>query len=96
MTKSGIGACFLTPLKSTAERYSLKDSQDRYSRHSYYASANSDTCRIPDNPNSLAVRIRRGGRIRLLPAVPLFSQSRVDDAAIELREVQLLVQTHRR
>lgn len=89
-------ACFPTPLKSTAEHYSLKDSQDRYSRPSYYASANSNTSRIPDNPNSLAVRTCHGRRNWLLPAVDLFSKSRMYDAAIELRKLQLLVQTHGR
>jgi hypothetical protein len=54
MSKTGFP--FFTNQESTNERYRLKDSQDRYSKPSYYTGTDSNTFRIPDNRNTFAVR----------------------------------------
>ena len=50
------GFPLFTNQESTNETYRLKDSQDRYSEPSYYTGTDSNTFRIPDNRNTLAVR----------------------------------------
>lgn len=87
---------FFTNQESTNEWNTLKDSQDRYSEPAYYTGLNSNTFRIPDNRNTFAVRNPQTQRDGSAIVVASCSESRVNDSAIELREIQSFIQTHGR